>query len=80
MGGVFEKVEVGGNDGEGILPERVECHAVLLQNGHQIVLASAAEEIVLALIDAWSDVTFLVANVHPFTDLFGGVVRETKLD
>lgn len=48
------------------VPICVECHAILFQNGHQIILASATEEVILALIDRGSDVSLFVAYAHPF--------------
>lgn len=47
---------------------------MFLQDGQEVLLASAAEQVVLALVDGGSDVSFFVADAHPHLDLFGAVV------
>lgn len=63
----------------GGVPVCVEGHAVFSQNRQDILLASAAEQVVLSLVDGRSDVSFLIADIHPFLDLFAAVICKSQL-
>ena len=47
------------------VPICIEHHAVFPQDGHEMLLASAAQQVVLSLLDGRSDVSFLIADTHP---------------
>ena len=61
------------------VPICVERHAVFSQQGDEIFFTPTAKQVVLSLIDGRSNITFLIADTHPFLDLFDGVVRQTQL-
>lgn len=61
------------------VPVSVKRHTILSNRREDIIFTVTAEQVILSLIDGRFDVSFFVADAHPFFNLWGGVVCETQL-
>jgi hypothetical protein len=58
---------------------RHERCAVLTQNRKQLVFGQTSYRVITTLKDSWRYKVVVLANLHDFLDLFGGVVGEPKM-